>query len=939
MFAQFAINIFVGVVVDNFSRMQREHEGSATMTPEQKQWADTMKTLASKRPQPMARPPEEELRKKMFEIMNGPLFDAFITGVIVANIAVMACDYLGIEDHPEIFMLYERSMDFFAFIYYFEATVKILALGFPSYISDNWCRFDFFLVCTSLVDQFATELLAAFLPIPPMLLRVLRVFRILRILRLLKGAKQLRDLIITMMLSFPSLLNVSSLLALIMFIYSILGVNLFTFVAHGDPITEAHGGINFQRNFDNMGQAILVLLQCLTSDGWSTIMSDAMIDEASGKCVAADGNCGTGAAVPYFVSYQIVGSFIFLNLVIAVILENFTTLYFVSPDLASASDIEVFSEAWQFFDPDATNYVPLQYLPELLLRVPRPLGVKGLPRDQALRLCLRLRVPQHEGRVEFREVLKELVENNFFRSGATELDEEEFKDIVAEHFKKTAIGTPAKPDVGPPSADEPQQEEAQEDETETVAQVFAMAKMHTVSDGFMDWLARVRRRLAEKQDREKAVAAAFPKKYKPEEAEEGSSAALLRDPQVTGHLRELLLRAVREEKAERAARAAEKKANGHANGYANGHANEDTNGHANGHADHSSDVETPHVPATTSMKTLANLSIQSPESPASNGSSSALRQAMASALKSQGVGGGASKWLELIREAADKPSAIELVGVGSPAPSSRKSSCNYGVGRSNKTAPNSSSRALVHPEASNGARQSSVLNTVSTTKPEDLSALELVGVGASPSPSKLKRGSSKSTTGKPRRPSHEQQHQPTKPSLQALAGDIDDANDDADEDTVTPLAGKDRPNDTHAEAIANGAPSPPKPRIKVYQPSAAELVGRGSPIQPVRRTQSLPRASPVSIPSPRNIARTLSSPRGSSIQSPRTKSGTVHVLGLQQPGTRGPRSSRESMLRRSPRNSRDEPVYYNGCNRSGEQPSALELVGLGTQLQGAPAML
>eukprot|EP00966_Prymnesium_polylepis_P241831 5592290-Prymnesium_polylepis.1 len=34
----FAINLFVGVVVDNFTRMQREHDGSATMTPEQKQW-------------------------------------------------------------------------------------------------------------------------------------------------------------------------------------------------------------------------------------------------------------------------------------------------------------------------------------------------------------------------------------------------------------------------------------------------------------------------------------------------------------------------------------------------------------------------------------------------------------------------------------------------------------------------------------------------------------------------------------------------------------------------------------------------------------------------------------------------------------------------------------------------------------------------------------
>ena len=80
--------------------------------------------------------------------------------------------------------------------------------------SDNWCRFDFFLVCSSLVDQFATELLAQVLPLPPMLLRVLRVLRILRILRLLKGAKQLRDLIVTMILSFPSLLNVGSLLCL-----------------------------------------------------------------------------------------------------------------------------------------------------------------------------------------------------------------------------------------------------------------------------------------------------------------------------------------------------------------------------------------------------------------------------------------------------------------------------------------------------------------------------------------------------------------------------------------------------------------------------------------------------------------------------------------------------------------------------------------------------
>ena len=79
---------------------------------------------------------------------------------------------------------------------------------------------------TSLLDQFAAELLATFLPIPPMLLRVLRVFRVLRILRLLKGAKGVKNLLMTMVLSFPSLINVCSLLGLVLFMYSVLGVQV-----------------------------------------------------------------------------------------------------------------------------------------------------------------------------------------------------------------------------------------------------------------------------------------------------------------------------------------------------------------------------------------------------------------------------------------------------------------------------------------------------------------------------------------------------------------------------------------------------------------------------------------------------------------------------------------------------------------------------------------
>ena len=168
----------------------------------------------------------------------------------------------------QLMLMYNQVMLAFSYIYYVECVLKLSALGLDGYFGDGWCRFDFFLVCMSLLDQFATDFLAQYLPLPPMLLRVLRIFRILRILRLLRHAKSLRDLIVTMILSFPSLINVGSILALIIFIYAVLGVNLFTFLVHGETLDA-------ERNFDTFGGAFLVLFQCLTGDGWSAMMDDA----------------------------------------------------------------------------------------------------------------------------------------------------------------------------------------------------------------------------------------------------------------------------------------------------------------------------------------------------------------------------------------------------------------------------------------------------------------------------------------------------------------------------------------------------------------------------------------------------------------------------------------------------------------------------------------
>ena len=301
----FAINLFVGVVVEQFTRMQTLENGTATMTAEQQQWAAAIHASIGKTPTRAIKLPQHPLRRAVFRLIKSAAFDGFITFVIIANIGVMACDYWGIEQNAAHLTSYDQAMSAFSLVYYVECILKLIGLAPDGYFADGWNRFDFTLVCTSLVDQFATELLAQYLPLPPMLLRVLRVFRILRILRLLKGAKDLRDLIVTMALSMPSLLNVGSLLALVVFIYAAVGVNTFTFIAHG-PIGS---GISDERNFDSFGSSCLILFQCLTGDDWSGVMSDAMIDETSsnGRCTEEAADCGSPMAAPFFISFQILG--------------------------------------------------------------------------------------------------------------------------------------------------------------------------------------------------------------------------------------------------------------------------------------------------------------------------------------------------------------------------------------------------------------------------------------------------------------------------------------------------------------------------------------------------------------------------------------------------------------------------------------------------------
>jgi len=156
-------------------------------------------------------------------------------------------------------------------------------------------------------------------------LSVFRALRMLRIAKLIKSMRGLRSLLTTLFFSLPALGNVGLLLLITVFIFSVLGMNLF-----GKVIHDKDGYINELNNFENVWRGMLLLFRVLTFDDWRGIMDACSNTEpepgvalTQWDCSEALDNCGSWLAVPYFVLFTVVGNFMMLNIFTAVILLNF----------------------------------------------------------------------------------------------------------------------------------------------------------------------------------------------------------------------------------------------------------------------------------------------------------------------------------------------------------------------------------------------------------------------------------------------------------------------------------------------------------------------------------------------------------------------------------------------------------------------------------------
>ena len=206
-----------------------------------------------------------------------------VTAVITANAVVIGLD-TSVALAARFGGVFELTSRAFLAIFVVEALIKMAAVWprLRDYFADGWNLFDFTVIAVSL------------LPSTGELATLARLARLFRVLRLVSALPELRLIVATLIRSVPGMFNVLALMSIIFYVYGVAGYHLFRDI---DPT-----------HWRTLGIALLSLFRIVTLEDWTDIMY-AALDHY-------------WWAWAYFVSFVVVGTFVVINLFIAVVINS-----------------------------------------------------------------------------------------------------------------------------------------------------------------------------------------------------------------------------------------------------------------------------------------------------------------------------------------------------------------------------------------------------------------------------------------------------------------------------------------------------------------------------------------------------------------------------------------------------------------------------------------
>lgn len=219
------------------------------------------------------------IREKLKRLIESSFFQNFIITLIIINSIT-----IGFETSDNIMALVGETLllidNIILIIFVIEILLKLYVYQI-TFFKSGWNIFDFSIIIIALIPTSGG-------------LAILRSLRIFRSLRLVKNLPKLRFIVESLLHSLPSLGWIFVLLALVFYVFAVIGTKLFS--------------SDFPIWFGNLGGTMFSLFQIMTLEGWAEIARSVMIKYPS--------------AILYFIIFILLASYTTLNIFIAIVVNT-----------------------------------------------------------------------------------------------------------------------------------------------------------------------------------------------------------------------------------------------------------------------------------------------------------------------------------------------------------------------------------------------------------------------------------------------------------------------------------------------------------------------------------------------------------------------------------------------------------------------------------------
>ncbi|XP_014846136.1 PREDICTED: voltage-dependent L-type calcium channel subunit alpha-1D isoform X3 [Poecilia mexicana] len=472
--AFFMMNIFVGFVIVTFQEQGEKEYKNCELDKNQRQCVEY-----ALKARPLRRYiPKNPYQYKFWYVVNSTGFEYVMFVLIILNTLCLAIQHHG-QSH-----LFNYAMDIlnmvFTGVFTVEMILKLIAFkprGYvgdawnvfdalvvigsvvdiilsQNYFADAWNTFDALIVVGSVVDIAITEINSAAIPVVKVIedpgntedsarisITFFRLFRVMRLVKLLSRGEGIRTLLWTFIKSFQALPYVALLIAMLFFIYAVIGMQVFGKIAMVDGTQ-----INRNNNFQTFPQAVLMLFRCATGEAWQEIMLGCLpgklCDSESDYNPGEERTCGSNFAIIYFISFYMLCAFLIINLFVAVIMDNFD---YLTRDwsILGPHHLDEFKRIWSEYDPEAKGRIKHLDVVTLLRRIQPPLGFGKLcPHRVACKRLVAMNMPLNsDGTVMFNATLFALVRTalKIKTEGNLEQANEELRVVIKKIWKRTSM--------------------------------------------------------------------------------------------------------------------------------------------------------------------------------------------------------------------------------------------------------------------------------------------------------------------------------------------------------------------------------------------------------------------------------------------------------------------------------------------------------------------